>query len=156
MGICSGNYLCWWLNMELIIKEYCCSDKKKLSQMFYKIQSEEFSWVDKSTLSLDSFEKSTDGEIIYVALIDGKIVGFVSVWKQDNFIHNLFVENKYRSLGVGKSLLEKVITIFNKPLTLKCVKKNLNAVQFYLSNGWKIENEQTGSDGAYYLMSLNS
>ena len=124
--------------------------------MFYQIQSEEFSWVDKSTLSLDSFEKSTDGEIIYVALVNGEIAGFISVWKQNSFIHNLFVVKQYRRLGVGKSLLEKVITIFNKPLTLKCVKKNLNAVQFYLNNGWKIENEQTSSDGAYYLMSFNS
>lgn len=142
--------------MELVIKEYSYSEKKKLSQMFYQIQSEEFSWVDKSTLSLDSFEKSTDGEIIYVALVNGEIAGFISVWKQDSFIHNLFVEKQYRRLGVGKRLLEKVIAIFNKSLTLKCVKKNINATQFYLRNGWKIENEQTSSDGAYYLMSFNS
>ena len=141
--------------MELVIKEYSYSEKKKLSQMFYQIQSEEFSWVDKSTLSLDSFEKSTDGEIIYVALINDEIVGFISVWEHDSFIHNLFVVKRYRSLGVGKRLLEKAITIFKKPLTLKCVKKNLNATQFYLHNGWKIENEQTSSDGAYYLMSFN-
>jgi hypothetical protein len=37
------------------------------------------------------------------------------------------------------------------PLTLKCVTSNKNALNFYLSQGWTIEEEVTETE-SYYLM----
>ena len=142
--------------MSFIIKEYSNSEKKQLSEIFYQILRDEFNWVNKQSISLDSFEKSTDGEAIYVALVDNEIAGFISVWEQDNFIHNLFVSKKYRKIGVGKKLLEKTTAIYDKPLTLKCVKENHSAVRFYLDNGWKIEKEEKVLEGPSYLISFGS
>lgn len=142
--------------MNCTIQSYSCQEKEKLSKIYYKILHDEFPWVNQNELSMENFEKSTEGEAIYVAFVGDEVVGFASVWEQDSFIHNLFVSKQYRRLGVGKKLLEKVISIYPKPMTLKCVKENHNAVSFYMNNGWKIERQEMGSEGAYYLMSFGS
>lgn len=38
------------------------------------------------------------------------------------------------------------------PLTLKCVKENTKAFDYYKSHNWKIEKEEMGSEGLYYIM----
>ena len=88
-------------------------------------------------------------------MVDGTPAGFISIWEESNFIHNLFLSKPYRKLGLGKALIQKAIAVFGTPLTLKCVKENQNALQFYLANGWKIEKEEMGPEGPYYLMSLS-
>lgn len=138
--------------MDCVIRNYSSAEEETLSKIYYDILHDEFAWVNNGEISLESFKKSTDGEAVYVAYIDQRAVGFVSVWEPDHFIHNLFVSKQYRRLGAGKKLLEKVIEMYEKPVSLKCVKENENAVRFYLNNGWKISKEETGPEGAYYLM----
>ena len=46
--------------------------------------------------------------MIWVAVQNGHRVGFASVWTNDNFLHNLFVDPQYQSTGVGRLLLEQV------------------------------------------------
>ena len=88
--------------MNCTIQSYSCQEKEKLSKIYYKILHDEFPWVNQNELSMENFEKSTEGEAIYVAFVGDEVVGFASVWEQDSFIHNLFVSKQYRRLGVGK------------------------------------------------------
>ena len=140
--------------MECRIQEYSYSESEKetLSALYYDILREEFHWVDPSGISLESFQNSTDGEAVYVAYWEGEAAGFVSVWEPDRFIHNLFVAKRHRNRGVGKKLLEKVFERYEKLITLKCVKENKNALEFYLNHGWRISREEMGPEGAYYWM----
>ena len=138
---------------NLLIRKVIVNDYDKLREIYCKIRSEEFAWV-YNVLPSD-FDNSTQGEIIFTALIDGKIAGFISIWEEDKFIHNLFVSKEYRKHGIGKALINQTLLTFGTPLTLKCVKENQNSVNFYLTNGWQIESEEIGTEGAYYLMSYN-
>lgn len=138
---------------KVLIRNINTNDYDKLRDIYYKIRTEEFPW--SNHISLSDFDDSTQDEVIFTVLIDDKIVGFVSVWVEDKFIHNLFVSKEYRKYGVGKALINQVLLTFGTPLTLKCIKENYNAVNFYLSNGWKIEKEDICVEGAYYLMSYN-
>jgi GNAT superfamily N-acetyltransferase len=78
--------------------------------------------------------------------------GFASVWTNDNFLHNLFVDPQYQSHGVGKMLLEQVQKTFTSTGSLKCLVKNARAVAFYQRHGWHIEATGDSPDGEYYLM----
>jgi hypothetical protein len=49
-------------------------------------------------------------------------------------------------------LLAKVIEKAIKPITLKCMANNQNALAFYKSQGWSYQSEGLNEDGQYYLL----
>lgn len=104
--------------------------------------------------SLKELKKNIEGEQIFIAKVDGNIVGFVSVWAKSNFIHHLYVEPMYQSRKIGSALIAKCKEVFGLPLTLKCVEKNLRACSFYEKNGWTEEGKATGPEGLYILYIL--
>lgn len=125
-----------------------------LRNIFLKTRQEEFYWVNKESLRLEDFDISTEGEIILVAKIKDENVGFISIWEEDKFIHNLFVSTKHKSCGVGQALIRECKDIIGLPLTLKCVSKNKKALGFYLLQGFEII-EEVFDDEPYYLMKLS-
>lgn len=142
-------------NKNIHIRKAILSDYNDLREIYHQVRTNEFSWVDNNGILLNDFDTSTEGEIIFVAVVENKIAGFISIWEEDKFIHNLFVSKFFRKYGLGKALLDKAKLVFGTPLKLKCVKENQNSIQFYLANGWTIEKEEMGSEGLYYLMCFN-
>ena len=64
-------------------------DLDALRNLFLRTRLTTFSWVDTSQFTLSDFEQETEGEYILVALDDELLVGFVSIWVADNFVHHL-------------------------------------------------------------------
>jgi ribosomal protein S18 acetylase RimI-like enzyme len=56
----------------------------------------------QSDWQLEDFDAATRDEVIWVATQNGHRLGFASVWTNDNFLHNLFVDPQYQSHGVGQ------------------------------------------------------
>ncbi|WP_081757017.1 GNAT family N-acetyltransferase [Gorillibacterium massiliense] len=129
-------------------------DYEQLRTIFFQSRKESFHWVDSSTLKMDDFDHSVEGELILAASVDNQIAGFISIWEEDNFIHNLFVSPEFKRFGIGRALLDEAVRLKGKPMSLKCVMENKNAFQFYLSQGWRIEKEVTDSEEPYYFMVL--
>lgn len=83
---------------------------------------------------------------------DETILGFVSVFEPDGFIHHLYVAPKNQNQGVGKELLNSLNSWLPLPWHLKCVEANMRALRFYFREGWvKIEVAQ-GPDDSYALL----
>ena len=124
----------------LIIRQYRKADREALAALFYQIQQEEFPWVDGDTLSLQDFERATEGERIFVAELDGVPAGFCSVWEPDSFVHNLFVAKGCRRAGVGSALLGAVEELARrcgcKRLWLVTTNDNTHALAFYQRRGF--------------------
>ena len=127
---------------------------EELREIFLIVRQNTFHWVEPEDLKLSDFDESTKDELILMALIKNKVVGFISIWVPDKFIHNLFVLKEYQGKGVGTSLVNEAIKRVGLPLTLKCVKSNTKAFNYYKSHNWKIEKEEMGNEGSYYLMKL--
>lgn len=142
------------IEMIISIKEATKNDYRKLREIFYNTRLETFKYIALSSIKLEDFDSSTEGELILTAWIDGEIAGFISIWEEDKFIHNLFVSSEYKRCGMGKALINECINIIGLPLTLKCVIENKNALDFYMYQGWKIEEKVIG-DESYYLMKLH-
>lgn len=91
------------------------------------------------------------GERIFFAYIDDEIVGFASVWEQDRFLHHLYISPRFQRKGIGSSLVRMCIDEFGLPMSLKCIKSNVEACQFYESLGWKSKSEGEGSEGRFVI-----
>jgi ribosomal protein S18 acetylase RimI-like enzyme len=126
-------------------------DYDELRKIFLKTRQENFNWMEYDSIKLEDFDSSTEGELILTAKIGNDIAGFVSIWEEDKFIHNLFVSSNFKRCGVGKALIDQSVKEVGLPLTLKCVRANVNALNFYLSQGWTIEEEVIENE-PYYLM----
>lgn len=84
-----------------------------------------------------TFTASIEGEEVHVAVLGEMVVGFISVWAADRFIHHLYVSPDHQSCGVGTALLDACRNIYGLPLTLKCDACNHKARRFYRNKGWQ-------------------
>lgn len=141
---------------NILVLEAKQSNYEELREIFFTVRQNTFHWIEPEELKLSDFDESTKDELILVALIKNKIVGFVSIWVPDKFIHNLFVLQDFQGKGVGTALVNEAIKRVGLPLTLKCVKLNTKAFNYYKSHNWKIEKEEMGNEGLYYLMKYNN
>ncbi|BEL95784.1 acetyltransferase [Serratia marcescens] len=134
------------------IRPYQETDRPFLRTLYLASRKAAFGWRDTSNYQLEDFDGATLGEAIWVAEDGGALLGFVSVYREDNFIHNLYVDPHQPQRGVGSALLHAAQATFTATGSLKCLVKNEKALAFYRKHGWRIIS--TGNDGEedYYLM----
>lgn len=138
----------------LRVRQATKQDHGALREIYLKSRAQYFTWMDSSKLAPDDFERDTEGELVLVATNGSSILGFVSVWVPDHFIHHLYVHPDHMGQQVGKKLLQTCYETFNTfpSLTLKCIKENAKALSFYRSQGWRRKGEGVSVNGPYYLM----
>ncbi len=107
-------------------------------------------------LKYEDFYKDIFDEEVYVYEINQKVIGFISIYPPDLFIHLLFVHPDYFAQGIGKELLTFAKSKYGLPLTLKCLVKNRKAQHFYEHLGFvREEKVQTGLvNHDYYIYCL--
>ncbi|AYN66374.1 N-acetyltransferase [Euzebyella marina] len=137
--------------MKIEITDFSEEDREPLRHIYYEVRKTNFTWLPEEFLKLSSFDKDTEGESILVAKVNNEIVGFASIWSQDNFLHHLYVSNKFQGLGIGTRLLNHIIENSSADLTLKCLKNNHGALNFYLKNGWESISEGQSEEGDFIL-----
>lgn len=131
------------------------SDRYALQELYLQVRRAGFTWLDTSRFELAAFDDDTKDELVLVAKLGDKIVGFISAWTPDNFIHHLYVHNQYQHNGVGTKLLQEMVCRLQYPVTLKCLKSNVSAIKFYERNQWHAKSEAVSEDGPYILFELS-
>lgn len=139
----------------LNIIEFRKSDLDSLRSLFLKVRQDAFVWADPSTFDLLDFDDQTKGEYILTALYDEEVAGFIAVWIRDNFIHHLYIDQRFHKLGIGKALLEAALEKTKFPVTLKCHDKNVEAIVFYTKVGFIEKARNENENGGYILFELN-
>ena len=135
------------------------SDTPQLAILFLITRQQTFKWENPEKFKLEDYAHSTLGETVFVAEDeDRNIVGFISVWDQDDmpFVHHLFVSPKYQRQGIGKQLVQSLFSWIEPPYRLKCVLKNEKALSFYQKHGWVEVERGIGEDGYYCLLELST
>lgn len=122
--------------MELQIVDYAIEHVEALRDIYTLGRRHAFPWVAPQTYQPADFERDTIGEKIWVALSRQTVVGFISCWEADNFIHCLYVKPGFHRAGIGKALLQVGLDHTGQRATLKCVTANTNAIAFYQKLGW--------------------
>ncbi len=133
------------------------ADLPGLARIFLEARIQAFHWCDPATFQLSDFAPQTEGEIIHVATDDhGAILGFISIWETDNFIHHLFIDPAHQRQGIGTELLQSLHTWLPYPHRLKCLLQNTPARAFYLRAGWKDVSSGSDALGDYAVMEFDS
>gem|GEM_PF-184598 len=102
-----------------------------------------------------SFAAVSAGEAVFVAVDATGLLGLVSAWEAEPFIHHLYVREESRRTGVAAALLDSLVGTLPFPWRLKCVRANTQALDFYLKRGWRQTGEGVGSEGAYFELQLD-
>ncbi len=105
------------------IRPYQEADRPFLRTLYLASRKAAFGWRDTSYYQLEDFDRATLGEAIWVAEDGGVLLGFVSVYREDNFIHNLYVDPHQPPRGVGSALLQAAQATFTATGSLKCLVK---------------------------------
>ena len=97
-------------------------------------------------ISALEFEGETKGEQILVAVLNKKIVGYISICQQSWFIHHLYVDPLIQGIGIGTALISHLQGLeTSMTLSLKCQLANSKAIGFYKALGF-IESSEFGVD----------
>ena len=134
------------------IRGACPQDVPLCAQIWWA-ENKRFLWQDPK--EIHDFYQQIEGETLFVAEYTSAVVGFISVYAPNSFVHHLFVHQKYSRLGIGSALLNHVAERFQKPMTLKCVTWNLSACLFYQQNGWKKTTTCEYKNPPYHVFSLS-
>ncbi|RUT70109.1 GNAT family N-acetyltransferase [Flavobacterium cupreum] len=143
------------MNDKLEIIEFRESDLDALRELFLKVRQNTFVWADRSAFDLLDFDVQTKGEYILTALYNKKVIGFISVWMRDNFIHHLYIDEAFHKRGIGKILLKAALEQTKFPVMLKCLERNTQAVAFYKKTGFTEKAHGDNENGPYILFELN-
>ncbi|MEN9657632.1 MAG: hypothetical protein RL571_1097 [Pseudomonadota bacterium] len=112
-------------------------------------------WLPASGRLTSSFAQASIGEDVFVAIGEDKqLIGFVSVWMAEPFIHHLYIKPSHQRFGIGRALLIALQQWLPLPWQLKCLIKNTAALDFYLSQGWIAVGTGEGEDGIFITLQL--
>lgn len=139
--------------MEIVIDIPTPSDLPALAQIYLDVRRETMSWVEPSSFRFEDFIEHSSGETILVARSrKGDVLGFISVWTADDFIHMLYVSSQWRGLGVGSALLRAIPEWPVRSYRLKCLVKNRHAKEFYERHGFTVIDYGNSPEGDYEEM----
>lgn len=129
----------------LVLREFDWSDLGEIVEVYREARRSALCFPEEE-VSERAMKALIKGERLWVAEMEGQVMGFVSVWEEDAFIHHLYVRPTEQSHGIGRALIEKCVQHFGTPLALKCDKANQRAEAFYRRNGWQVANEATDAE----------
>jgi hypothetical protein len=112
--------------VDILVREFEEADREALSPLYVASRNATFTLNSVEMHQACVFGAHTEGEKILVAVANAEIFGFASIWEPDNY--------------------------FSDKPTLKCLEDNVNATQFYESQGWESLREVSGPDVPYLLM----
>jgi GNAT superfamily N-acetyltransferase len=95
-----------------------------------------FTWRPVGHFTAEDFIRFAEEEEVWVAFMGNALVGILSLFRADNFVHCLYVSPEAQRLGVGRSLVDHLRRQAGGPLTLKLDTPNTQAIAFYEATGW--------------------
>jgi ribosomal protein S18 acetylase RimI-like enzyme len=130
------------------------ADHAALAELFLLARRDSFTWEDAAAFKLEDFAVQTEGEVIHLAEEEegGELLGFLSVWEPESFVHHLFIAPGHRRRGVGRALLSDLQWRMPGPFRLKCVAANEAALAFYRRLGWVATGHGSADDKVHYVM----
>ncbi|WP_254915984.1 GNAT family N-acetyltransferase [Pandoraea sp. PE-S2T-3] len=126
------------------------TDLPVLAQLYLDVRRQTMTWLTPDRFRYEDFASDAAGETIQVArAVNDEILGFISVWPADNFIHMLYVREASQGAGVGAALLKALPGWQSRVYRLKCLVKNSRAKAFYLRHGFVVTGAGTSEEGDY-------
>ena len=104
------------------------------ADLYVRVLAETFTWLPAERHRREDFLRAAKAEEIYVAVEGARILGIAALFRPQNFLHSLYVDERER--GVGKALLDHIAAHTEGPLSLKVQAPNVRAQAFYRREGF--------------------
>ncbi|CAJ5759251.1 acetyltransferase [Burkholderia pseudomallei] len=104
------------------------------------------------SVSPPAISTSTREALLVAQARDEGIVGFVSVWEPERFVHHLYVAGTRLREGIGAALLRALPGWPAARYRLKCLVRNERALAFYRAHGFVEIDSGVSADGEYRLL----
>lgn len=137
--------------LRLVLRPATEADGPPCADIFLAGRRRAFHWQPGEMFRLNDFYRCVEDEEVWVADVDGAVVGFVSVDRREGLVRNLFVDPEWQNLGIGSRLLNHARNCLASPAQLTCVIRNRAARAFYERNGWIEAARGTAIMGPYIL-----
>ncbi|HYD29827.1 MAG TPA: GNAT family N-acetyltransferase [Azospirillaceae bacterium] len=131
---------------EVLTRYATADDDGRCAEIFLAGRRQAFPWRDAAFFRLGDYHDCVEGEMVWVAEVEGIVVGFISASLRDNVIHNLFIDPDWQNRGVGTRLLDCALSHMRRPVQLQCADRNEPARAFYERKGWVPEPPADPSD----------
>ena len=135
----------------IMIRKCIDEDIAELEVLFQLTRRATFSKRDPDEFQIGDYTKSTNEDEVWVAHDANQIVGFVSIYKPDNFLHNLFVHPNHQCRRIGSQLLKVAEANLAATVSAKIAMDNIKACAFYEKNGWRLVSIHKDADEPYLL-----
>ena len=111
-------------------------DMKACAGLYVGIGRADFQWRPRSYFRADDFLGYAEHEDVWVADREGAVVGFLTYFAPEHFLHYLFVAPAARGEGIGSALLAYARSHYGAPHSLKVDVPNEAARRFYERLGY--------------------
>ncbi|WP_284343839.1 GNAT family N-acetyltransferase [Dyella mobilis] len=129
------------------------ADLPPLRELFFASRRQAFAWQPADSFRIDDFDQQTHGELLLVAEeTPARLIGMISVWEPDQFIHHLHVDPSSFRRGVGSALLQALPGWPKTRYRLKCLCANTPALAFYRALGFTEAGSGATDEGEYLLL----
>ena len=119
--------------------------------LYERVGNATFSWRPKNWFRAADFLHFAKEEVVFIAEANGQILGLLSLYEPESFVHCLYVDQPAQGLGVGSALIAHATKEAPGPLSLKVDEPNKRANVFYKHLGFK--REDSGNDhGVRWLL----
>ena len=140
---------------NLTIRQFKLNEIDKIMEIWYESNINTHYFVEKRHWE-DIFDRVKkrliNSKNVYVYVENDTIKGFICI-DEDGYIPELYVDSKYRSLGIGKKLLD-FAKKNNKEVFLHVFEKNKRAIDFYIREGFMIvskEKEEETNENGFFM-----
>lgn len=136
--------------MSFQIRRAGLADFAVLAEIYLQVRRETLVWVSPEKFALADFAEHSRGESIWLAQMDGgEVMGFISLWDADHFIHMLYIRQLFQNRGVGVALLRALPHWPMPAYRLKCLIQNVRARAFYRAQGFVVVGQGASPEGDF-------
>jgi GNAT superfamily N-acetyltransferase len=140
----------------LTVRQLEQSDAAAVQRLYERAVSRAV-WLPAGVKADANFARSSQGEAVFVCHDpEGCLVGLLSVYVPESFIHHVYVDPEFERQGVGTVLLSSLETWLPLPWHLKCVSANASARAFYARHGWIEVGSGNSDQGPFVLLERRS
>ena len=72
----------------------------------------------------------------YIGIIQISIKESICATQQVVYLHTLYIEERYRKQGIGRQVIDFILTLYDKPIECECWYE-MEAFSFYQSLGFR-------------------
>jgi len=160
-SILEGAIVMLFAHQKIFVRSYDFKDLKDIKEILFEYRSPSGKVWDEDmieTFLSDALREQPDG--VFVAEINGKVVGFAVVmyrdWQNIAYLDYIQVKTSYMNRGIGHNLIEKCIK-WSEMKSARIIytetgKNNERAIKFYERHGFQI----TGHIPEYYQEDLDA